>query len=458
MRGATHRHVHGTARGRARDAAARGLAGRATAAGVAAVLAFGPVLAGGASPAVAAGEDTFPLKLPTEADAVAVVVGIEGLLHGAGRIETRLPGAVTDRERVGLAFGLDGSLVAATDDQRLALTGVGDFEFKVPGPASDVEALPGSENPPGLRRGAVLWQGFCSGSKRLGARVSLLPGEEARRLPIRVRLEATVGGAPIPARGRVSGPLRLRLEIENVSAVPIQMVDAPMDEAAGARVLDGIRADLLRGARPAPGEGAVPIEVPARQPASFRTEDVEAPMSVRGTISFPAGEATGITATGGEVRTSMDAVEVRFGGLLGGGRPLRLAVEVRGRAIALALPRVEFDMAPAPPAAATVRPPSGRTWTEGLQRNPSAFEWRTMLGLIRDTLWRRAWLLQFDAYLGNPDPTGPASTAYHFVLAPALASRAAPPGGSSNGPLGAAAAAVVAVLVVLGGLVVWSRS
>jgi hypothetical protein len=81
-----------------------------------------------------------------------------------------------------------------------------------------------------------------------------------------------------------------------------------------------------------------------------------------------------------------------------------------------------------------------------------------MTGLIMDTMWRTARLRQFDAYLGNPDPTGPASTVYRFVLSPVSAAVNTPVAGAGTGVVGAIAGAAIAIVVVGGAVVLWSRS
>jgi hypothetical protein len=75
-----------------------------------------------------------------------------------------------------------------------------------------------------------------------------------------------------------------------------------------------------------------------------------------------------------------------------------------------------------------------------------------------DTMWRTARLRQFDAYLGNPDPAGPARSEYRFVLAPAKPSVASLPAPSPGGPLRVLAGVGVAVVLALGAVVVWSRN
>src|SRR5207244_3064081 len=104
--------------------------------------------------------------------------------------------------------------------------------------AIDVQGLPGSQDQPGLRKGAVLWQGFSPGRKALGATMQLHPDLEAQRLPVRFDLSITVGGKPLRPGSRLSGPLRMTISMRNVSAVPVQIREARADPRALAPVLD----------------------------------------------------------------------------------------------------------------------------------------------------------------------------------------------------------------------------
>ena len=143
-----------------------------------------------------------------------------------------------------------------SDAQRLRLSGLGDFEFKVAGPATNVEALPGSESEPGLRRGSVIWQGFSDGSKSIGALLDLIPGQEAVRLPVKVSLAMTVDGKPVePGRTYAAGST-CGSTVTNNSPLPLQVVDGDIGLEEGAAVLDAIRAQLAAGERPVPGRTA----------------------------------------------------------------------------------------------------------------------------------------------------------------------------------------------------------
>ena len=181
-----------------------------------------------ASPATATGNR---IHLPTREDAIATAASVEQLLNGLngplpsrsglGGLETKLPGSATDDERITVGFDLSGRPDRVHVVQRLHLSGLGDFRFKVPGPAIDVSGLPGSEEQPGLRKGAVLWQGFSPGHRTLAAVLDLHPKLEGPRLPLAVHLDMTVAGRALRPGTPASGPFALTLRITNQSAMPV---------------------------------------------------------------------------------------------------------------------------------------------------------------------------------------------------------------------------------------------
>lgn len=414
------------------------------------VIAALPLAASGASDRV---------RLPTVADALPFAPGTETILNGAQGVETRLPGHVTDREQVLVDLSTNGSIAALEVTQRLELSGLGDFSFKVAGPAADVEALPESANQPGLRRGAVLWQGFSPGKKLLAARMHLFPDQESKRLPLRFELSMAVGGAPLEPGAARTGRLQLTLHIFNVTAVPISMIDAPADPAELAPVLDAIHRSLAGRKRPAPGQDGLPTDVAATGTLGSRSEDIEAPFRVAGELVFPQGTLSVPVVGGGKATREADGVHVRFERLLGGGSPLDLTLTVEGRAHRLGLPTFTATAAPVPPRAAMVKPPTPAGWNAAVAADPSAFEGTTMLAEAMSALWRVARLGQFDAYVGNPDPFGPSTTAYSFRLAPKVAT--APEVAAFGGPIrpvGLLALALLALLLLFGAAVVWANS
>jgi hypothetical protein len=387
-------------------------------------------MVGGAPMAGAA--DPGTLRFPTEADAVAYAAGAETILFGPGGVETRLPGPVDDHEDVRVDLGIDGAPVAVTVDQTLTVHGLGDFEFKVPGPASTVDALPESEAEPGLRRGAALWQGFSPGTKVLAARMALYPELEASRLPMSVALRATVGGAPLEDGAAQSGPLELVVVLTNTTAFPVRIAEGAADPVVVAGILDRLRDDLANGRRPAPGEGGIPASVQAADVTEGTNQTVEAGVAFDLTVSFPTGTVSGLTVEGGQVQGGGSVV--RATGVVGAGRASATTITVRGTATRLDVPDLTLEAAAALPDPAAVAPPSGGSWTEAVAADPGAADGRAMTALAMRTLWAVAWLRQVDAYLGNPDPTGPASTSYVYRLNPAAgviapAPTAPPPSG-----------------------------
>ena len=414
-----------------------------------------------AQPALGAG--TASVKLPSSADALAVAPRSECILNGKntglpsilvkGCIETRIPGTTSDDEQVTVSIGTDGTPAAVRDVQRLVIQGLGDFEFKVPGPALDVQGLPGSDDQPGLRKGAVLWQGFSPGVKHLGAALQLHPDLESARLPLATVLSMTVGGRPLQPGERRSGPLRIVLVLKNRTALPVQVESARADPRALAPALDAIHAALARGDRPVPGEGGVPASLPVTGPAVRGTEDVTAPIHVRGSISFPTGTVSNVRAT----NATADGSSFAFDDQLGGGGPVTTRIAVTGDAKDLGLPAVSFDATPVPPLASELAVPGGGTWEKeaaaGRANGPN------MLHLAQTAMWETALLAQYDAYLGNPTPNGPSHTSYRWVLAPpAEESHAAAVLPSGIKPLGVVWFALIALALLLGLAYAWARA
>jgi hypothetical protein len=136
------------------------------------------------APAAAAGRTallpspTTPLdtKLPVGASAT----GTPPLLPTNAR--------VSNRQVVFVDVLRDGTIVGVRVRQVLTLRGTGDFFFQVPAPAKDARAAPGSEGEPGLRQGAVLWQGFANRRRVLAADIELDPAAVAAVLPLRLEL------------------------------------------------------------------------------------------------------------------------------------------------------------------------------------------------------------------------------------------------------------------------------
>lgn len=395
------------------------------------------------------------IHLPTEGDAVAVALGAESIFFGAKGVETILPGPVSDEERVVVGLGLDGAVRRVEVVQRLTISGLGDFQFKVAGPARDVEGLPESGVAPGLRRGSVLWQGFSEGEEVLAARMPLFPDQEADRLPVAFDLRMTVDGQAADPDAAMSGDLAIDLTIRNTTPIPIGVQRAPVDPERVAPVLDAVRNALRDGRRPVPGRGPVPERLPALREPETEVEEIEAPFRVEGILSFAPGTVRGLSARGGDA----DAERVTFGATLGGGRPLEHTVRISGEALGAGLPELAIAGEPALPAAGLVAPPGAGSWREAV-RSGTAPDGGEMVQALLGALWRVARLRQFDAYLGNPDPGGPATTEYRFELLPP--GTAAPPGASPSpsppSPWTAAVSWTGLALLLAAAVVAWSRA
>ncbi|MEA2460570.1 MAG: hypothetical protein QOH90_747 [Actinomycetota bacterium] len=366
-----------------------------------------------AAPAVARSD----LHLPTREDASTYAPGAETILYGANGIETQIPGRAEDRERVTISLGGDGSTQAIVVDQRLTLHGLGDFFFKVSGPAQDVEALPASEAKPGLRKGSVLWQGFSDGRKVLAARMPLFPDQEKDRLPLETSMSLENGGRRLQPGDTASGDFRLHFSVSNSTSSLTSMSVAEGDKRELAGVLDAIRRSLEKGKRPAPGKGGIPKNVTALGPIKPIARFLELPFEVRGQFVFPSDTA-GIHATGGRVVERPDGIHVRFGGTLGAGRPRTLDLVVTGRAEQMPFPALHMEAGSGLLAPAQLRPPAGKSWSDALAARPGAFSGREMLTRVMTVLSQMAKLTRLDSYLGNPDVSGQSVSRYIYRIAP----------------------------------------
>jgi hypothetical protein len=398
------------------------------------------------------------VDLPTERDILAVAYGAETLLYGARGIETMLPGPVEDEEVVTIGVGPDGAPAEVEVTQRLVVHGLGDFRFKVSGPAQTVEALPDSESEPGLRRGAVLWQGFSADEKVLSSRMFLFPDQEAIRLPLHVTYEQTVDGDSSSEPS--SGALAARITIENRSASPVTITSARGDPVEVASALDAMAARLAAGKRPRPGEDGVPATLAPHGGQKDLTRAIPATFSIHGRLSFERGLVEPATVEGGRsVGRLVGAPVIRFGGRIGVGGKRTLEVSLEGVARDLGRPVLEIVARPAPPPAEVARPPGGGTWSE-LVAAGEVTDTRALWNRIMEISWGIAKLRQYDAYLGNPDPTGPSSTEYRFRLAapapPAGPARSSTPGAPTTTPLLAVTAILAFLLLAFAGLLLWS--
>jgi hypothetical protein len=321
------------------------------------------------------------------------------LLSRTVPLERRFPGRLASRLRVTVDLDPTGRPTAVRAEQRLTISALGDYFFVVPAPLLAVAAAPGSSAPPGRRTQAIVWQGFSPGRRTLAALVRLRTAAAAPVLPLRVRI------------------LRGGVRITNATAVRVVGYDAALPRSELAPVVGKLRRAVERNELPLPGS----IEVPTT-PRTVRIR-AEGIFAVRGTLRF------------GRRR-------VRFAGRIGPGAARALVVETTMRT----RPKVELTAAPVLP-----RELVG-SMTDRLDgRRLLALAYRSYLAVARGQ--------QYNRFLANPDPIGPASATfvYRSARAPLASVHTFRParGGLSTPAL---VAFVVVGLAALTGLVVlWAH-
>ncbi len=360
----------------------------------------------GAGPAAAAG---LPILLPSVRTSLTPGPPLAG--RSAPATEVVFPPGMTSDQRVLVGIDTTGKPVSVAVVQRLTLRNLGDYSFAVSGPIVDVEAAPGTDSEPGLRRDAILWSGFSPGKKTLAARATLRFAAASAVLPLRVTIERE--GDALILRGA------------NVTAAPGPVLLGDVSPQEAARALDATRQRLPLG-RSAPD---LYLNVP-RTPLS-RSEPIAAPLDVRGEF---AGK--------------------RFAYTLGDGRPLFFELRVPHAA---ANAKLQLVVTPVPPRR-LLTPPGAKTWAEALRRGsvPRA----RLLERISRLRLTEARELQYRTFLVNPNAAGRSSAVYVYGTAKKTAApptSAAPSGGGDN----AWSALLIAALAVLGSgalVVLWAHS
>src|SRR3954451_14931730 len=158
------------------------------------LLAVGATLApavAGAGSATAARTDQ--IRLPAPVHDVDPLRDVNLGLRPDRLRKSVVPGTASDHEDVMVAVGPDGAPAAVTDTQRLVIDGAGNYIIRELGPARAAVGLDDTV-PPVLQLGTVVWQGFSPGHRALSARLTLDPGIEAARLPLKVAMKLRDSG------------------------------------------------------------------------------------------------------------------------------------------------------------------------------------------------------------------------------------------------------------------------
>ena len=291
------------------------------------------------------------------------------------------------------------------DVDRIHIEEKGDYSFAIAAPAEDVRPAAGSASNPGLRTGAVVWQGFSPGRRLLGAAITLRPGTAVPGLPLRIEIDGS------------------ELRLVNTTASTVTTVDADVAAVDLARALDTVRAALIA------ATAAPPPVVKAAGAVRAARVVAQVPVRVRGTVRFAGGPRSITTVVG------------------------RKAVRIAGHG---ELSKLELYVT-LPQPASVLRPPGAPKWL-ALARSGRLVGGRRTTRLAVKRLLAAGLALQFREFLANPDARGVTRTSYRYELGtPARAVTATEPKGGTGWfvfvgvAVGVAAAACAA-------LVLWAHS
>jgi hypothetical protein len=398
------------------------------------------------------------LQLPTPAEQRAQD---RALLQEVGARADRVlvsvvPGPVVNDELVLVGLAGGGAPQEVTVEQRLALSGTGDYQVRERGPARASEAL-GDEPAPVTKFGAVVWQGFSPGSRVLAARLTLDPDLEAARLPLQVT--ASHGGSPLGPGGQVPGPGTVLLTLTNVTHQPAALpTAADADAAQVAAALDAARAAAGAPAGPRlPAAGAgLPEAVPAEGEARVSAV-TGVPLRIMGGLRLRAPDGSprdGLGSVSGPATTpTQEGAEVT--GTLPPGATAELRVDVTGPA------RLEVDLTavPALDPRVLVPPQAAASWAAWAAAGPDAEARRAALDLLVQTAATGARATSYSPYLGADLP-GTGSTTFRYSFAePEQAEQAEQVTLALTPRPGALAVTAVALLLLAAnGVLLWRRS
>jgi hypothetical protein len=315
-------------------------------------------------------------------------------------LNPRFLGRLSNRERVVVGLDVEGKPQSVRVGQKIVIRALGDYVFTIPAPVLSVTPAPGTRSQPGQRENQIIWEGFSPGNRLLASEAELRPANSVAALPVRIRVETTVGGRPLSEGEVRSGPLRVLLTITNATAVAVRSYTADVDQGDLDLVLGRIRGAIRRNVF---AEG---LNVGLRSPRTRVTTSVAAPLRVEGVLRFEPGTVRLEGHPSGVVHFA-ERLDDRH-------RQLRL--ELRGQATNARPPRVDArvqtDTIPD-----TVR--AGQ---------PSRVRLARTIGLELTYARKR----QYDQFLASPEASGPSSTTYVFRTAAHIADAVSSPAAGGN--------------------------
>src|SRR3954452_25329823 len=315
------------------------------------LLASAPTLAAAVT---APAEDADQIRLPAPVRDIDPLQGVNLGLRPDRLRKSVVPGTASDREDIVVAVGPTGAPAAVTDTQRLVIDGAGNYIVRELGPARVALGLHDTV-PPVLELGTVVWQGFSPGHRELSARLTLDPGIEAARLPLKVSLQLRDSAGHVSglaAGGRVATDGTVTGTLANQTASLRTVETGHADVAPLAAVLDRLRraADRPHDAVPPVAGAGLPLALAGR-PLGRRQLDVVGPLRVSGTVRV-SGATPSVSGPG--------TTPIADGAAIAG----RLAGSVEFTVPVLAGQRIVLHLAvrPWPDPRTLTPPPPARTW------------------------------------------------------------------------------------------------
>ena len=334
-----------------------------------------------------------PVLLPSPTNALDSQVPLRAATP-AVPVQLPQPARVANSQSVLVDVADSGAVMRVRVRQRLMLTGLGDFFFQIPAPLRDVRALPRSQSEPGLRRNAILWQGFVRGRRILAAEIELEPRAAIRALPLRV--ERSAAGITIRNATSTEAP---GFVAQVRRSLMLRVLARIVGQAAQGRLADAPAIDV---------EG----------PTTGRRLRVDAPLRIRARVE-----------QGGSVR------RIRL--VLGGPRPSQTTIEAPPGTI------LTLVAEPTPLLTDLARPAENATAEE-------------LLLLAERALFRLARVNQYRSFLASPAP-GRAHTVYRFQTVSRPAPPQTERENDRGGVMLVLALGVGGVLALGGAVVAWAH-
>jgi hypothetical protein len=372
-------------------------------------------------------------------------------------LRSDVPGPVVNDEVVRVGIGGDGGVRTVQADQRLELTGEGDYAIRERGPARSASSL-SAEPPPITRRGAVVWQGFSPGRRDLAARLVLDPLIESSHLPLTVSVAfAPRDGRPLEVLdgGHIPGPGTVTVTVTNVTSQPqVLPTAADVDPRLVAASLDRALAVARRpsAARLPSTDNGLPRQLTVSRAAKVQSSQA-VPYRLRGSLRL-----AGTTGTVRGPATTPTATGATFDGTLGGSAPQNAGASVTFTVVTAGAGQLVLDLT----AISTLNtgelaPPGGfATWARWAAANPPPAERQAALDLLVAVAATGARASSYSPYLGA-DLNGTGSTTFSYGFASPLEQTAALE--ALHPRWGAIALAGIALLLLLtNGVLIWRRS